>query len=90
MFNDYTVGGSFRRPRSYIWVIGAALLEPFLYHPFTVIFSLKGYFNYIFNRQAVWGTMSRKGFSQDENGNKTEPAPATAAAAAQDKKVGKP
>lgn len=90
MFNDYTVGGSFRRPRSYIWVIGAALLEPFLYHPFTVIFSLKGYFNYIFNRQAVWGTMSRKGFSQDENGNKTEPAPATAAAAAQDKKGGKP
>ena len=51
MFNDYTLGGSFHKLRSYFWVTGAALLEPFLYHPLTVIFSLKGYFNYLFNKQ---------------------------------------
>lgn len=66
MFNDYTLGGSFRKLRSYLWLVGAALLEPFLYHPFTVIFSLKGYWNHVFNKQAVWGTMSRKGFSKEE------------------------
>ena len=68
MFNDYTLGGSFRRPQSYLWVLGAALLEPFLYHPLTVIFSLKGYSNYIFNKRADWGEMSRAGYA----GGKTE------------------
>lgn len=63
MFNDYTLGGSFHRLRSYAWIAAAALLEPFLYHPFTVVFSLKGYLNYILNKRAVWGTMSRKGYS---------------------------
>ena len=63
MFNDYTLGGSFPKVRSYGWIIGAALLEPFFYHPLTVVFSLKGYLNYLFNKQAAWGTMSRKGFS---------------------------
>ena len=76
MFNDYTLGGSFRRPRSYLWIIGAAIFEPFLYHPFTVIFSLKGYFNYVFNRRAEWGTMSRKGFN---SGDDKTAAPAGAA-----------
>ena len=63
MFNDYTLGGSFRHPRSYLWVLAAAMLEPFLYHPLTVIFSLKGYYNYIFNKRAVWGEMSRTGYA---------------------------
>ena len=71
MFNDYTLGGSFPKLRSYLWVTGAALLEPFLYHPLTVIFSLKGYWNYLFKKQAVWGAMSRKGFS-DSNDKKEE------------------
>ncbi len=68
MFNDYTLGGSFRKLRSYLWIMGAALLEPFLYHPFTVIFSLKGYWNYLLGKRAVWGTMSRKGFSDESEG----------------------
>lgn len=80
MFYDYTLGGSFRRPRSYVWIMGAAILEPFLYHPFTVLFSLKGYFNYLFNRQAVWGDMSRQGFGND--GDKEAHVAAAAAAAA--------
>ncbi len=91
MFNDYTLGGSFRRPRSYLWVICAALLEPFLYHPLTVIFSLKGYFNYVFNRRAEWGDMSRKGFTP---GNDKAAAPAAAtvapAGAAVNEKGGNP
>ncbi len=88
MFNDYVLGGSFRKARSYIWVMGAAILEPFLYHPFTVIFSLKGYFNFIFNRKASWGTMSRKGFAnngEDKHTAGTAASVATASAAQTEK-----
>ena len=83
MCNDYTLGGSFRKLRSYIWIVGAALLEPFLYHPLTVIFSLKGYWNYMFNKRAVWGAMSRKGFSKQE-----EETPAVAGASVNNAKGG--
>ena len=64
--------------RSYLWIMGAALLEPFLYHPFTVIFSLKGYWNFLLGKRAVWGTMSRKGFSdEDKDAGKFSVATAT-------------
>ena len=72
MVNDYTLGGSFDKARSYVWMFGAALLEPFLYHPLSVMFSLKGYLNYIFNKKAAWGDMKRKGFSTDRNKRKVE------------------
>ena len=61
MFYDYITGGSFRKVTSYFWVLGAALLEPFLYHPLIVLFSIKGYFNYLVNTKAIWGEMRRKG-----------------------------
>lgn len=77
MFNDYTLGGSFSRPRSYLWIVGAAMFEPFFYHPFIVIFSLKGYFNYVFNRRAEWGKMTRKGFGSNDSETKTATATAT-------------
>ena len=71
---DYTLGGTFRKARSYIWIILAAFFEPFIYHPFIVFFSVRGYFNYIINKRAVWGEMTRKGFS----GKKSEVKPNTA------------
>lgn len=36
-----------------------AILEPFIYHPLIVFFSLKGYFNYLSSRELKWGTMTR-------------------------------
>lgn len=38
-------------------------LEPILYHPFNVYASIKGYWNFIRNREMVWGTMTRQGFN---------------------------
>lgn len=63
IFYDYTLGGSYRKFSSYLWIVLAAALEPFVYHPMIVFFSLRGYFNYIFNTKAVWGEMTRKGFA---------------------------
>lgn len=43
IFNDYTLGGSYRKFKSYLWIIMAAFLEPFIYHPMVVFFSLRGF-----------------------------------------------
>ena len=71
MFYDYITGGSFNKVTSYFRVMGAAMLEPFLFHPFIVVFSLKGYVDYIFNTTAKWGEMRRRGFKQ-KKGKKPE------------------
>ena len=65
IFNDYALGGSYQKFKSYLWILLAALLEPFIYHPMVVFFSMKGYWNYLINKKAVWGKMTRKGFSTE-------------------------
>jgi cellulose synthase/poly-beta-1,6-N-acetylglucosamine synthase-like glycosyltransferase len=42
-----------------------AFLEPFLYHPLIIFFSLKGYLNHLFGKNHQWGNMQRKGFQQN-------------------------
>lgn len=61
VFYDYLCGGSYNNNRSYFSLLLAAMLEPFIYHPFIVLFSLRGYFNYIIGTRAVWGDMTRTG-----------------------------
>jgi len=39
-----------------------SLTEPFIFHPFIVISSARGYFDYFFKNK-VWGIMTRKGFT---------------------------
>ncbi|WP_071133608.1 glycosyltransferase family 2 protein [Millionella massiliensis] len=63
IFYDYTLGGSYKRFKEYLWILMAALLEPFIYHPMVVFFSLKGYWNYFVKKKAVWGEMTRKGYA---------------------------
>lgn len=38
-------------------------LEPFFYHPINVYASLKGYWNFLINKEKKWGTMTRSGFN---------------------------
>jgi hypothetical protein len=47
-----------------------AFLEPLLYHPLIVFFSLKGYFSYITSQELAWGTMTRKGFDIEDDQKK--------------------
>jgi cellulose synthase/poly-beta-1,6-N-acetylglucosamine synthase-like glycosyltransferase len=51
-----------------LWLM--VFLEPFLYHPLLIWFSLKGYFNFYTSRQMEWGTMTRQGY---DNNNKKKP-----------------
>lgn len=39
-------------------------LEPFLYHPRTVYWSIKGNYDWITGKQTGWGTMTRTGFQK--------------------------
>ena len=58
---DMWVGTSFKRKSDYLWFVMASLLEPILYHPLNVYFSLRGYWKHIWGTQMVWGNMTRKG-----------------------------
>lgn len=62
-FYDYISGITYGKKRSYIYLLGATFLEPLLYHPLIVLFSLEGYFNYLIGKKASWGVMSRKKYS---------------------------
>lgn len=44
-----------------------AFIEPILYHPMIMFFSLKGYFSFITSRELTWGTMTRQGFESEKN-----------------------
>ena len=61
---DNWVGTSFKRKRDYLWFVLASLLDPVIYHPINVFFSLRGYWKHIWGTQMVWGNMTRKGVQQ--------------------------
>lgn len=69
IFYDYLFIRSYRHSISYLKMVLASLLEPFLYHPFITLFSLRGYLRFILREGIVWGEMRRKGF---KNENKEE------------------
>lgn len=64
IFYDYILGTSYTKLKSYIKLIFAAILEPIIYHPLVVIFSLKGYWKFLINERAVWKSMERKGMKK--------------------------
>ncbi len=54
-----------RNYKTWIEVFGLSLmafLEPIIYHPLNVFFSLRGYYFFITGRKHVWGNMQRRGF----------------------------
>lgn len=68
IFYDYISGGSYTRNVSYLKLVVAAILEPFLYHPLITFFSIKGYYNYLTGAAAVWGEMTRTGVQKKKAG----------------------
>lgn len=70
-YYDYLQGITYGKKRSYFWLTAAALLEPLLYHPLIVLFSLKGYLNYLMGLRAKWGEMKRKKY-RDKSGEPGE------------------
>ena len=61
VFYDFILGSSYTRMRSYLKLLVAAALEPFIYHPIVVTSSLVGYYNFLTGRKAVWKSIERTG-----------------------------
>jgi len=61
VFYDYMLGSSYTKSNNYVKLILAGVLEPIVYHPLVVYSSLRGYYNYLTRKKAVWGEMTRTG-----------------------------
>lgn len=80
VFYDFLLGGSYSKKRYYWRLVFAALLEPFVYHPIIVFCSLKGFLNFLIGKKAIWGEMTRKGYSQSaKEETKASPSPSESA-----------
>ena len=64
---DIFVGTPYKKKRNYVLMFLAAMMEPIIYHPLSVFFSLRGYWRHIVGRQMVWGAMTRRGVNQGDN-----------------------
>ena len=76
IYYDYTQ--TKMRGASYIRLVVAALLEPLVYHPLILLFSLRGYLRFLLKQGIVWGEMKRKGFQQNQAPPGQQPPAATA------------
>lgn len=64
---DLTLDKLYRNFWEYLKLVLFSALEPILYHPFIVVFTLRGYIQYLTRRDIKWGKMTRKGFSHPKN-----------------------
>jgi hypothetical protein len=61
---DIMVAKLYNRFREYLKLIFFAFIEVFIYHPFIVFFSIKGYIDFMFKQKFEWGAMKRQGFER--------------------------
>ena len=59
---DISIKKQYRSISEYLKLILFSSFEAFLYHPFVVFFSLKGYWQFLTRKNFKWGTMTRQGF----------------------------
>ena len=64
---DIYVGTPFKKKLNYVLMFAAGMIEPIIYHPLNVFFSLRGYWRHLVGRQMIWGDMTRKGVNTGEN-----------------------
>lgn len=61
---DLTIKKLYRNFGEYLRLLLFSSFEAFLYHPLTVFFTLRGYFQYFFRKDFQWGAMTRTGFTK--------------------------
>lgn len=60
---DEWIYGHYSSLKELLHLIGKAIIEPVVYHPFSVFASLKGYLYFLIQKEQKWGVMQRQGFS---------------------------
>lgn len=59
----YESGCEYKKLKQYVTLFLAAILEPVCYHPFILIFNLRGYVHYLINKKSGWKSMTRQGYA---------------------------
>ena len=68
VFEEFTFA-SYRRKRDVVRLILISLIEPFIYHPLTIWFALRGNYHYLIGNIA-WGKMEKRGFGAKNQQNR--------------------
>jgi len=66
---DLILGKLYKNFSEYLKLVLFSAFEAILYHPLIVIFTLRGYIQYLTRSDFKWGKMTRKGFSQTNQEN---------------------
>lgn len=66
---DLVLGKLYKNFWEYLKLVLFSALEAVLYHPFVVLFTLRGYIQYLTGKNFKWGQMTRQGFSPSKNAN---------------------
>lgn len=66
---DLVLGKLYKNFWEYLKLVLFSALEAILYHPFVVLFTLRGYIQYLTGKNFKWGQMTRQGFSPSKNAN---------------------
>ncbi|MFD2905732.1 glycosyltransferase family 2 protein [Sphingobacterium anhuiense] len=66
---DLVLEKLYRNFSEYFKLVFFSAFEAILYHPLVVIFTLRGYIQYLTRRNFKWGQMTRQGFSPSNNAN---------------------
>lgn len=66
---DLVLGKLYKNFREYLKLVLFSALEAIIYHPLVVVFTLRGYYQYLTRRNFKWGQMTRQGFSQPKTPN---------------------
>lgn len=61
VIQDHIVFKQYKRTREVFRLILIGLIEPIVYHPLIVFFSIKGYVVFYLGKKLEWGTMTREG-----------------------------
>ncbi|RZS98069.1 glycosyltransferase family 2 protein [Cecembia calidifontis] len=61
---DQWIYGHYSNLKEMLHLLIKAILEPFIYHPFSLFASLKGYLNFLLKKEHKWGVMLRQGFTR--------------------------
>lgn len=63
---DIMIKKLYKNFSEYLKLMFFSSIEAFIYHPFIVFFSIRGYFQFLTRRNFKWGAMTRQGFSRVE------------------------
>ncbi|MDI9309064.1 MAG: glycosyltransferase [Limnohabitans sp.] len=67
IYLDRMVNKQYKTFNEYLKLVFFTLIEPFVYHPLIVFYSLKGYVDFLSRKKFEWGQMTRQGFEQNKN-----------------------